>query len=200
MEKSHFTLASHVSTSRIVQMNLLRPCLQDNQFDVVLCNGVLHHLKDAYGGFQSIAQLVRPGGYIIIGLYNRYGRLATNARQIFFRLTTGRLRWIDSHPRKQSMSEAQQEAWFAAQYRDPQESKHTIDQVMHWFDVNCFAFVNALPKVRFQDQFGSNESLFEPCPKGTRLERFLAQLKMVVTGNREGGFFIMIGQKKEESE
>ena len=39
------------------------------QFDVVLCNGVLHHTSDPYGGYRGIARLVKPGGLIVVGLY-----------------------------------------------------------------------------------------------------------------------------------
>ena len=35
-------------------MNLFKPCFKPEQFDVVLCNGVLHHTADPWGGFQSI--------------------------------------------------------------------------------------------------------------------------------------------------
>ncbi len=38
---------------RFVQMNLFKPCFKPEQFDVVLCNGVLHHTADPCGGFQS---------------------------------------------------------------------------------------------------------------------------------------------------
>ena len=37
---------------RFVQMNLFKPCFKPEQFDVVLCNGVLHHTADPWGGFR----------------------------------------------------------------------------------------------------------------------------------------------------
>src|SRR5262249_12314497 len=36
-----------------VQMNLFCPCFKREQFDVILCNGVLHHTADPFGGFQG---------------------------------------------------------------------------------------------------------------------------------------------------
>jgi hypothetical protein len=38
--------------------------------------------------------------------------------------------------------------------------------------------------------------LFQPEPAGSRFSRFLAQTGQVVTGNREGGFFLVIGKRE----
>lgn len=56
------------------QMDLFHPGLREESFDYVFCNGVLHHTADAYGGFQVLCRLLKKGGYIVIGLYNTYGR------------------------------------------------------------------------------------------------------------------------------
>ena len=37
--------------------------------------------------------------------------------------------------------------------------------------------------------------LFDLSPPGSATDRFLSQLRQVGTGNREGGFFVMIGRK-----
>lgn len=187
-----------LSRVRFMQMNLFKPALKQEQFDVVLCNGVLHHTSDPYGGFQSIARLVRPGGHIVIGLYNTYGRLLLDMRRFIFRLTGGRLKWIDPHIRQTRMSAEKKDAWFSDQYRHPHESKHTMGEVLQWFQANGFDFVNAVPKYRARDKFNSNERLFEPAESGTPFDRALAQAKMIVTGSREGGFYIVIGRKRGE--
>ena len=57
------------------QMNLFRPIFKEESFPIVICNGVLHHTSDPFAGFKSISRLVKRGGYIIVGLYNSYGRL-----------------------------------------------------------------------------------------------------------------------------
>ena len=182
--------------ARFLQMNLFRPALQPGRFDVVLCNGVLHHTSDPRGGFQSIARLVRPGGHLIVGLYNRYGRLLLDARRAIFTMTGGRFRGLDPYLRKAAISKAKRDAWFADQYRHPHESKHTMGEVLEWFDEQGFEFVNAVPKPRAWDRTAGDEKLFEPVSRGTTLDRALAQAKMIATGSREGGFYIMIGRRK----
>ena len=38
-------------------------------------------------------------------------------------------------------------------------------------------------------------ALFRHTPRGSALDHFVAQSRLIVTGNREGGFFLMIGQR-----
>ncbi len=193
----NFRRSQGLTRVRFCQMNLFRPAFRDAQFDVVLCNGVLHHTSDPFGGFRSIARLVRPGGHVIIGLYNRYGRLLLDSRRLLFRLTGGRFKWIDPYIRKTRMSAGKQDAWFHDQYLHPHESKHTMGEVLRWFDETGFEFVNGVPKPRVWDRFDSNERLFEPAARGTALDRGLAQAKMIATGNQEGGFYIMIARRRD---
>jgi SAM-dependent methyltransferase len=180
---------------RFVQMNLFSPAFKEAQFDVVLSNGVLHHTADPLGGFKRLVPLVKPGGYFILGLYNTFGRLATNLRRQVFRITGGRLRWIDPVLRQEGLSPARQKAWFSDQYRHPHESKHTIGEVLRWFDETGLQFVRGVPSVTPFAESLDPTSLFVSMPRGTALDHFFVQLSQIGGGNREGGFFIMIGRK-----
>jgi carbamoyltransferase len=195
-----FRKSHGLDRARFIQMNLFKPSLRREFFDVVLCNGVLHHTSDPYAGFRSILELLKPGGHIVIGLYNSYGRLMMNLRQVIFRVGNGHFRNLDTHLRTAGLGEAKASAWFMDQYRHPHESKHTVDEVLGWFDESGVEFVNAVPKVRWQDSFSPHERLFESAKRGTRTDRLLRQLGTVVSGSREGGFFIMIGRKREEAQ
>ncbi|MCP4201755.1 MAG: methyltransferase domain-containing protein [bacterium] len=179
-----------------LQMNLFRPALEPEAFDMVLCNGVLHHTPAPQRGFEELVKLVRPGGHIIIGLYNRYGRLLTDLRRQVFRVTGGRLRAIDPVLRQAGLSEGKRRAWFADQYRHPHESKHTFGEVLAWFDRSGLEFVRGLPAMRSTDDGLAGASLFEPQPRGGALDHLLAQLTEIVSpGQKEGGFFVMIARK-----
>jgi 2-polyprenyl-3-methyl-5-hydroxy-6-metoxy-1,4-benzoquinol methylase len=46
----------------------------DRRFDIVESSGVLHHLADPMRGWASLVKLVRPGGFMRIGLYSELGR------------------------------------------------------------------------------------------------------------------------------
>ena len=186
-----------LSRVRFVQMNLFRPAFHAQQFDVILCNGVLHHTADPKGGFESLLPMLKPGGHIVIGLYNTYGRLFTDLRRLVFRLTGGRARWIDPILREAGLSSERRRAWFSDQYRHPHESKHDFGEVLGWFDHNELDFVRGIPAMRPDDDGLAGETLFEAQPRGGAIDHFAVQIGQIVdAGQKEGGFFVMIGKKR----
>jgi carbamoyltransferase len=191
----NFAREQGLSRVGFVQMNLFRPCFKPQQFDVVLCNGVLHHTSDPLGGFRTIAPLVKPGGHIVIGLYNTYGRLATDLRRLVFRATGGRATWLDPYLRSTRLSAGKRHAWFADRYRHPHESKHTIGEVIQWFDEAGLEFVRGIPTVTLGGEEATRHNLFGKSPRGTTADHFWVQARHIVTGSREGGLFLMIAQK-----
>jgi SAM-dependent methyltransferase len=182
---------------RFLQANLFRLPFERDAFDVVLCNGVLHHTSDPFGGFARLVPLVRPGGHIVVGLYNTYGRLMTDCRRSIFRMTRGAARWIDPYLRSAPMSERKSDAWFADQYLHPHESKHTIDEVLGWFARTGIEFVRGVPATGAGEGDGADATLFEAADPGSKWDHFRVQMGQIVEGNREGGFFIMIGRRPE---
>jgi carbamoyltransferase len=185
---------------RFLQMNLFCPAVAPSRFDVVICNGVLHHTSDPWGGFATLVPLVKPGGHFVLGLYNRWGRLLSGARRSVFRLTGGRARWIDPVLHRSQLDPEKSRAWFADQYRHPHESTHTAGEVLRRFDEAGLDFVRGIPALRPDDDGLAGESLFEPQPAGTRFERGVVQaMQILAPGQREGGFFVMIGRKREDA-
>jgi SAM-dependent methyltransferase len=176
-------------------MNLFRPVFQAGSFDIVISNGVLHSTSDPYLGFQNLSTLVKPGGYLIVGLYHRYGRLATDLRRILFRLTGDRFVFLDPRVRREKMGEARFRSWFADQYQHPHELKYTIGEVLKWLEPNRLELVKTIPKTRVMGSFAPNERLFEAEPCSSRMERTICELAQALLGDREGGFFTVISQK-----
>lgn len=184
-----------IARAGFYQMNLFAPPFASESFHVVICNGVLHHTSDPRGGFRSLAQLVKRGGYVLIGLYNRYGRLPTDARRAMFRFSGRRFAALDPQLRSCASSK-KWEAWFRDQYENPHESKHTIGEVLQWFDREGFDFVYGVPNPKAFHGFASSDRMFVPHPKGTIFDHAMVQLASVIQGWREGGLFIMIGQRR----
>ncbi|MBI1893839.1 MAG: methyltransferase domain-containing protein [Candidatus Rokubacteria bacterium] len=179
-----------------VQMNLFRPVFRPEVFDFVICNGVLHHTADPFAGFQALLPSLKKGGFVVVGLYNRYGRLTTDIRRLIFRVAGDRLTSLDPRLRTETLNDARRRAWFRDQYKHPHESKHTFGEVLRWFDQSSVEFVNSIPKCVASESFSPGERLFEPNPRGTAVDRAIVQAAMLLTGGREGGFFTMIGRKR----
>ena len=179
-----------------LQMNLFRPVFRSNSFDLVICNGVLHHTGDSYAGFQSIARLVKDGGFIVVGLYNTYGRISTDIRRFIFRFSGNHFKSLDARLRDQNLAEEKRRIWFMDQYKNPHESKHTVGEVLSWFDHSGIEFIGSIPKSRAFEPLSPREELFRANPRGTAVDHFFTQLGMLLSGGKEGGFFIMIGRKR----
>jgi SAM-dependent methyltransferase len=177
------------------QMNLFDIGLREETFDFVFSNGVLHHTADAYGAFENLCQLLKPNGYIIIGLYNRYGRFMMDIRRWIFRLTNNRAKWLDFFMRQKSLSEEKKRIWFADQYCNPHEETFAVGTVLDWFRRNSIEYINSIPKITRNDSFTPNDRLFEPHDPGGPLDHLLSQLGWIFTEGREGGFFLTIGKK-----
>ena len=191
-----FQQQSHLANAHFVQMNLFRPVFPPESFDLVVSNGVLHHTSDPFRAFASIAKLVKPGGYILVGLYHRYGRLITDFRRQVFRFTRDRLTFLDPNLRQDGFAAAKRRAWFMDQYKHPHESKHTIGEVLGWLRETGFRFVTSVPRSKPFQPFGDGDSLFRPETPGGAIERLMVELGMIARGSREGGFFVVTARKE----
>jgi carbamoyltransferase len=192
-----FKVENGLDRATFAQMNLFRPALRDGFFDVVISNGVLHHTSDCRGAFRRISRLVKPGGYLVVGLYSAYSRQVHYLRRALFRWTrlTGRL--LDPHFGRVGAA-AKREAWFRDQYCHPHETAHTLDEVLGWMDESALDFVNSVPKPVTGPVLSGSEQLFEARARGTALTRFLSQVADIRSGYREGGFFIVIAQRRRD--
>jgi SAM-dependent methyltransferase len=187
-----------INNAGFLQMNLFRPCFKDDAFDLVICNGALHHTGDPLGGFRTIGRLVKPGGVILISVYNRIGRLPTDFRRWIIRTLGDNFGLLDDHMRDKNYSAARKRSWFMDQYKHPHESKHTFSEVLEWLDSTGFEFLSSIPKIESKG-FKADEKLFELHSRGTRVTRFLAELEMLLKGGADGGVFIVIGRRTVDS-
>jgi 2-polyprenyl-3-methyl-5-hydroxy-6-metoxy-1,4-benzoquinol methylase len=178
------------------QMNLFRLPLQPRRFDVVICTGVLHHTSDPKAGFRELVPLVRPGGHLVIELYNRYGRFKTRLRRALIRLLGEQVATRDPYLSKYRVPSDKRRAWLLDQYHNPHESLHTIDEVLGWFDEMRVRFVRALPSTVFGSHFSLDyrRSLFDEEPRGSRVDRLFGQVEQMME-DAEGGLFVVIGRR-----
>jgi SAM-dependent methyltransferase len=181
--------------AHFAQTDLFRPALREEAFDYLFTNGVLHHTADAPGGFRSLLRLLKPGGVIVVGLYNTYGRLPLRLRKHVFRLTGNRALWLDGILRAPRVGDDKKRIWFLDQYAHPHEQTFTVDDVLTWFRQTGVQYVNSIPKIRIGQRLTTTESLFAPRPSGTWIDHVVTQLAWIVSQSREGGFFITIGRK-----
>ena len=68
------TCELNLSSIEYAQADLLKLGSLGRQFDVIEAGGVLHHLADPWTGWRTLLSLLRPGGFMLLGLYSRIAR------------------------------------------------------------------------------------------------------------------------------
>ncbi len=184
-----------IANAAFLQMNLFRPPFRPDSLDAVISNGVLHHTGDAGTGFTRLLRVLKPGGVIVIGLYNFYARLVTLARRRAFARFGATAYFLDRRVLPGALNESRRKAWFRDQYQHPHETRHSIDEVLGWFDQNNVEFLTSIPRADGR-AFTNTTSLFEPRSRSASARRLVVQLKMLLSGGRDGGLYIMIGRKR----
>ncbi len=156
--------------------------------------GVLHHTPDPRASFAAVARLLRPGGTVVIGLYNAFARLPHRLRRGMARLTG--FRWIPWDPvlRERSAEPARREAWLRDQYRHVEEHRHTLGEVQGWFRENGVEYLRAYPDTLLAAEQLTGDGLFQAAGDDWPVENVLAQLSWARTLSHEGGLFMVVGR------
>ena len=59
---------------RFAQADILQLGRLEERFDLIECSGVLHHMQDPLAGWRVLLSLLKPGGFMKLGLYSELGR------------------------------------------------------------------------------------------------------------------------------
>ena len=181
---------------RFIQTDLHRPGLRDGAFDVVYSSGVLHHTPDPGAAFARIARLARPGGWIVVGLYNALARIPVRIRRAVARLSGYRWTPFDPVLSDRACEPARRDAWFRDQYQHPIEHRHTLGEVQRWFAKNDVEYVRAYPSALLS---ADSDELFTHCGDSWAPEQWLAQLAWMRPLSHEGGLFVTVGKRCSRS-
>ncbi len=198
---SDFAIKNDINNVSFVNSDIFDDLLQENFFDFIWLNGVLHHTKDPYEAFKIVVKYLKNQGYILVGLYNRFGRIRTIIRKYIYKIFGGERGWgvnilsfLDKTLRNLKENKKDKEAWIKDQYHHPVESLHTIDEVLLWFSKHNIDFVSSIPSCAFETD--PYKDLFIKKSKGNFLSRIINQINMIFNNlDSDGGLFIVIGKK-----
>jgi len=144
------SLALGVSTkTKYIHSDLfdLSEVQKTGEFDVVNSLGVLHHAKDCPKAFEIAASMIKPGGYINLGLYHHFGRQALLREFEGIRKTIIK----ESDPLIRERVERQgfekwkrlfnskkgkvfEFSWYRDQCLHPHETQWTLREVLNWME------------------------------------------------------------------
>ena len=192
----NFTKKNEISNITFVNADIFDDVLVDNFFDFIWCNGVLHHTKDPYKAFEILIKSLKKEGYVMIGLYNKIGRIRTLIRKYLYKIFGEKLlTFLDPTLKNLKNNNKEKNAWIRDQYIHPIETLHTIDEVLMWFNKNDIEYISSIPSCDFViNEYGN---IFEKKKIGTSFSRIYNQILMMFNSlGSDGGLFIVIGKKK----
>lgn len=153
----------------------------NKKFDVIISLGALHHNENPKKLFNILVKNLKENGIIIIGLYNKYGRLRLRLKNKLLDLIAGkntekRLKlavklFFGGRMPKQGIN------WLADKFAHPLERYYSVEEILKWFNENNIKFLASKPEIE-----GNT---------------FLTQLKWLI--KKEAAFFLIAGRLNEKS-
>ena len=154
--------------------SLLDLGLADHSVDVVFCSGVLVAVTDPQRAYNELVRILKPGGYMVLVLYHRYGRALHGFRRAIIDLLEkedvdrrarlgGKL--FGRSMRKLAREEdVPLEGVLFDQFGLPCESRYSLGQALRWFNEAGSDSLGSWPPAEWS-QFG----------KGLRSSSFFGQ-------------------------
>jgi len=195
-----FSKKNKIENTKFVNADIFDDVFKDEVFDFIWTNGVLHHTKNPSLAFDITSRYLKKNGYILVGLYNRYGRVKTLIRKKLYQIFGKSIvMLLDPTLRNLKRGNDQQiKSWIRDQYEHPVESLHTLDEVLSWFKKNNIEFINSIPRCYFDEK--ENKNMFDKSTKGSFISRLFSQFSMLFNNlGDDGGLFVVIGKKRDHS-
>jgi len=193
----NFRKKNNIENLFFLRMNLFNLFFKEEFFDVIISNGVLHHTENPKLAFMELTKYLKKDGYIIIGLYHRYGRVYTKIRQSLIKIFGDSFKFLDKKTLTKYSSKEKSFAWFMDQYKNPKESTHTFTEISNWFKIANIEFISSIP-FSFPGNSLIDQKLFEKNNSNSKFGILSSEIIQCFSPQqiREGGFFVMIGKKK----
>lgn len=171
----NFSNENNYKNIEFTRMDLRNIKLNESNFDMLICSGVLNCIKNPREIFHNLCNLVKKNGTVLIGLYHPWGRTSVHIRQKIFKITGGRMRWIDPRIRNENWTDQKKNAWFRDQYDHPYERDDSHTELLAWFRDEDVSFLDSIPKYT-----GNNLSY---------------NFHLLTRYGSQGGLYIFVGKK-----
>ncbi len=188
----NFRIKSDIQNVYFVKMNLFKLLFNNDYFDYIISIGCLHHTQDPKKAFFSIEKKLKKGGFLVLGLYHKYGRIYTKIRKGIFSLLGEKAFFLDKYLRDKNISYEKRLTWYRDQYKSPHEISYTIKEVLEWFKEKNLKITKILPL----DDLNENSNLFKS--NNNKIKNFNLKEMMLalnVSHASEGGLFTIIAEK-----
>ncbi len=143
--------------------SLLDLGLAEHGVDVVYCSGVLVAVADPERAFRELTRVLKPGGYMIIVLYHRYGRALHSLRRgvidliekedVDRRARLGGKLFEGPMRRLAAQDQVPYEELLYDQFGLPCESVYSVGKALRWFKQANVDYLGTFPAIEWS-RFG----------------------------------------------
>lgn len=151
-----------IKNIQFLKQDVLKLDLPDNSFDYAYSVGMLMITGDPYKGFQHLCRVTKPGGIVVVSLYNSYGWFWMRIRHRILKTLVGddadkRVRvakWLfplTINSLNKRYHGVNTEEIIYDIFGFPHESVHTAEEVLEWFDKNNIDYIGSFAPLRLKD-------------------------------------------------
>lgn len=135
------------------KMDVLNLDFPKNYFDMTICNGVLHHTKDPILGFENLIRVTKPGGTVMIVVYNKYGGAPRKLVGKIARLLGGgtkekQVKFLRKILGRKFKNKS--DAVMADTFLNPYELSFSINEVLSWFEKYNVKYTESVPPIELK--------------------------------------------------
>jgi SAM-dependent methyltransferase len=189
-----FKQRNALSRIYFLQMNLFAPAFKPGSFDLVLCHNLPDRAGDIDSQIQLLARLIKPHGYLVLGLHHSFGRIWTAPIESASRLS-GRLGAIFRTGFRGAASDGSAEDIALVDRESNPKVRVSLSMVVRSMVSNGLQLVKAIPIKRASVSLAAHgivieRGTIESLPKGRNTDW------SVFAGGVGGeGFFVTIARK-----
>ena len=165
-----------ISTLQLVRGDLFRLPVEEKAYQVVICRGVVHHTPDPDEATRQVARRVAPGGVLVLGFYETWGRMVHCARRSLTRFSKSPIRVLDPILRKRDLDEEKKRIWIEDQYHHPLEHILPMPQVLRVLESEGFVWLRSIPPA------ATDGGMFDMTPKPGPAARTLLRAGWMARG------------------
>ena len=126
------------------------------KYDIVVSNGVIHHTGDKEKAFNKMASLLKPNGYLILGIGNQSGcfqrqlkrmiiaKFANNEKEI---IEVAEKLFAEDINRRQRFSQRDRLSVIYDSFVVPKQDDPSAKEVLSWFSKNNLKFYSSYPSI-----------------------------------------------------
>jgi SAM-dependent methyltransferase len=160
---------------RVLQLSVERAGELQQEFDQIVCTGVLHHLPDPDAGLQALRGLLKPEGSMHLMVYAPYGRTGIYMLQEFCRrvgvsatdegiqgLVTALRSLPAGHPLKELLRDTpdfRHPAAVADALLNPQDRAYSVPQLFEFLERGGLTFGRWVSQALYSPQCGVIEGI-----------------------------------------